>query len=174
MAVEAFRYRGKVYYHFADSFKGATARTICALAVYEELRMRCTAEYLKKHIEATRVLLNPSNGKIRLTDLALINNNLEERLNLAPFPDHVYKLASVIFFDETESPYTYDFVYNKKKIDLWKKDPEMLDFFLKMQFEDLMPYGNMPKESVKRYFTVTELIDRNHHQRLQDILSKKT
>lgn len=174
MAVEAFRHNGKVYYHFANNFKGATGRTICALAIYEELRMRCTADYLRLHIEATKNYLNPKDGRIRLTELAKINNNLEERLNLAPFPDHIYKLASVIFFDETESPFSYDFKYNKKKIDQWKKDPEILDFFLKMQFEDLIPYGSMPKEHVKRYFVVTDLIDKNHQQTLQDKLSKKT
>lgn len=172
MAVEAFRHNGKVYYHFADSFKIPAGRAICALAVYEELRMRCTADYLRLHIEATRQLLNPANGKIRLTELAIINNNLQERLNLAPFPDHIYKLASVVFFDDTESPFSYDFVYNQKKIAEWKKDGEILNFFLTMQFSDLMPFGSMSKEHVQNYFATTELIDQIHQAKLQGVLSK--
>lgn len=173
MAVEAFRHGGRIYYHFEDSFKVPAGRAICALAIYEELRMRCTADYLRKHIRATELLLNPGpDKKIKLTELALINNNLKERLNLAPFPDHIYKLASVIFFDETESPFGYDFSYNKKKIELWKKDPEILNFFLTMQFSDLMPFGNISKERVKSYFEMTELIDKTHHQTLQAVLSK--
>jgi len=173
MAVEAFRHNGKIYYHFADSFKVPAGRAICALAIYEELRMRCTADYLRKHIAATDILLNPSNGKIRLSDLALLNNNLKERLELAPFPDHIYKLASVIFFDETESPFSYDFGYNAKKIEEWKKDSEIMDFFLTMQFQDLMPFGSMSKERVKSYFNTTEMIDQIHQAKIQDVLSKQ-
>lgn len=172
MAVEAFRHNGTVYYHFVDSFKMPAGRAICALAVYEELRMRCTADYLRLHIEATRQLLNPANGKIRLTELAIINNNLQERLNLAPFPDHIYKLASVVFFDDTESPFSYDFVYNQKKIAEWKKDGEILNFFLTMQFSDLMPFGSMSKEHVQNYFATTGLIDQIHQAKLQGVLSK--
>lgn len=172
VAVEAFRHQGKTYYHFTDSFKVPTGRAICAVAVYAELQMRCTADYLRKHIEATETLLNAPAGKIKLTELAKINNNLKERLNLAPYPDHIYKLASVVFFDETESPFSYDFEYNKAKIELWKKDPELLDFFLTMPFKDLMPFGSMSKEHVKSYFRTANLIDKTHQETLQDILSK--
>lgn len=174
VAVEAFKHAGKTYYHFADSFKVPTGRAICAVAIYAELQMRCTADYLRDHIAATDAILNAPAGKIKLTDLAKINNNLKERLNLAPYPDHIYKLASVVFFDETESPFSYDFDYNAKKIEQWKKSPELLDFFLTMQFQDLMPFGNMSKESVKSYFRTANLIDKVHQQTLREILSKKS
>lgn len=172
IAVEAFKHGGKTYYHFEDSFKVPAARAVCALAIYSELQMRCTADYLRKHIAATEMLLNPADRKIKINELAIINNNLKERLNLAPFPDHIYKLASVIFFDETESPFGYDFEYNKKKIELWKRDPEILNFFLTMKFSDLMPFGSMSKQHAQNYFSMTELIDKNHQQKLRDILSR--
>ncbi len=91
--------------------------------------MRCTREYLDKHIRATELVLQCKGGKPDLPTLVQLNTNLKERLNLAPFPDYIYKLASVIFFDATEVPYSYDFKYNEGKIARWKKDPEMLDFF---------------------------------------------
>lgn len=173
IAVEAFRHKGKTYYHFPDNNKTPTGRAICAIAIYEELRMRCSADYLQSHVKATEMLLNPEPGKkIQLTELARINNNLKERLNLAPYPDHIYKLASVVFFDETESPFSYDFNYNKKKIAKWKKDPELLDFFLTMQFQDLMPFSSLSKERVQNYFRVAEMIDQKHLQTIRDILSK--
>lgn len=173
VAVEAFKQAGKTYYHFTDSFKMPAGRAIAAIAIYEELRMRCTADYLAKHIAATEMILNAGSGKIKLNDLAIINNNLKERLNLAPFPDHIYKLASVVFFDETESPFSYDFEYNRKKIELWKKEPELLNFFLTMQFNDLMPFGSMSKERVKGYFETTNLIDKIHQQTLREVLSRR-
>lgn len=173
VAVEAFKHAGKTYYHFTDNFKVPTARAICAVAIYEELRMRCTADYLQKHIAATEQILNAPAGKIKLTDLAKINNNLKERLNLAPYPDHIYKLASVIFFDESESPFGYDFEYNAKKITEWKKAPELLDFFLTMPFKDLIPFGSMSKERAQSYFNIAELVNQNHLQMLREILYKK-
>jgi hypothetical protein len=172
VATEAFRHNGKIYYNFADNFKMPAGRAICALAIYEELRMRCTADYLRKHIAATKAILNPSDKKIKLTDLAIINNNLEERLNLAPFPDHIYKLASVVYFDETESPYNYDFSYNQKKIAEWKKDGELLYFFLNMPFSDLMQFGKLSTAHAQSYFNTAEMINQIHQTQLQGVLSK--
>lgn len=161
-AVEAFRHNGKTYYHFTDSFKMPAGRALCALAIYEELRMRCTREYLEKHIRATEIFLSAEKGRIDLGKIALINANLKERLNLAPFPDHIYKLASVTFFDETESPFSYDFEYNKKKIEAWKRDPKLLDFFLTTQFADLMPSLNTSGLSAETYFTVAKMVEQIH------------
>lgn len=170
-AVEAFTHNGKVYYHFADSFKIPAGRAVFALAIYEELRMRCTREYLEKHIRATELILSPENKRLDLNALAEINHNLKQRLNLAPFPDHIYKLASVTFFDESESPYGYDTNYNAKKIEAWKKDPAMLDFFLQTQFKDLIPFSTTSTSDVSNYFKVAAMIDGMHQQRLQDIIS---
>lgn len=171
-AVEAFRHNGKVYYHFTDSFKIPAGRTLCALAIYEELRMRCTRDYLEKHIKATELILSDPK-KINIQAIALMNANLKERLNLVPFPDHLYKLASVTFFDETESPFSYDFAYNAKKIEEWKKDPTILDFFLQTQFSDLIPFSNTPGSNAQTYFQVSDQIDQYHRQTLQDVLSNR-
>lgn len=171
VAVEAFRHNGTVYYHFTDSFKIPTGRSLCALAIYEELRMRCTREYLEKHIRATEIILsNPKS--LAIGTIAIMNQNLKERLSLVPFPDHIYKLASVTFFDKTESPYSYDFEYNRKKIAAWKKDPEILDFFLRQQFADLIPFSSSPDSNVNQYFQVSEQIDKMHQEYLSEQLSK--
>lgn len=173
IATEAFKHKGKTYYQFADNFKMPAGRAVCALAIYEELRMRCTADYLRMHIEATDKILNAPAGKIKLTALAQINANLKERLNLAPFPDHIYKLASVVFFDENESPYSYDFEYNQKKIAEWKKDGEILYFFLSMPFNDLISLGSLSKERAASYFNTAEMVNQIHQKHLQELLSKK-
>jgi hypothetical protein len=172
-ATEVFRHNGKVYFAFTDTFRIPAGRALCALAIYEELRMRCDREYLEKHIRATELILSPDRKRIDLAALALINNNLKERLNLAPYPDHIYKLASVMFFDQSESPYKYDFVYNQKKIDEWKADPGMLDFFLRTHFKDLMP--SLPSSGINAdtYFQVAEKVNKLHRQQLSDIISSK-
>src|SRR6186713_1937827 len=150
-ATEAFRHNGKVFYKYNDAFKMPAGRCICALAIYSELQMRCTEDYLKKHVRAMELLLSPADKRLRLSEIAQLNQNLKDRLNLAPFPDHIFKLASVTFFDEDESPFGYDFAYNQKKIEAWKNDPAMLDFFLQTQFQDLIPSSNTPELDSKTF-----------------------
>jgi hypothetical protein len=171
MAVEAFRHGGKVYYHFVDSFKIPAGRAICALAIYEELRMRCNQEYLVKHCKAMEIILSDPK-RINIQAIAVMNKNLRERMDLVPFPDHIYKLASVTFFDETESPFSYDFAYNQKKITEWKKDPAILDFFLQTQFNDLIPFSNTSGGTAAAYFQVAAQVDQIHQTYLQEQLSK--
>jgi len=65
---------------------------------------------------------------------------LAERLEFIYDTDLVYKLASVVYFDEKENPEDYDWTYNQKKIDKWKKDKSINDFFLTMPIADLVPF----------------------------------
>src|SRR5262245_40360863 len=115
---KAFEHKGKTFYHFDNAFEIPAGRAMCALTYYEEMHMRCDRAYLEKHCKAIEILLSDPK-KINILAIATIHSNLKDRLNLAPFPDHIYKLASVMFFDAKESPYQYDFVYNQKKIAAW-------------------------------------------------------
>lgn len=174
-ATEAFRDKhGTTYYTFNDAFKMPAGRALCAIAIYEELRMRCTAEYLEKHTRAVELLLSPADKRLNLGAIAQLNQNLKDRLALAPFPDHIYKLASVTFFDESENPTSYDFAYNQRKIDAWKKDPEMLNFFLQTKFKDLMPSLNTPGTDASMFFKVSQQIDTLHQKQLLDAISSNS
>jgi hypothetical protein len=169
--VEAFKLEGTTYYMFDDSFKIPSGRGLCALTIYEEFEMRCTKEYLKTHIRAVEVILSDPK-KININALAIIHRNLKERLDLAAFPDHIYKLASVIFFDDSESPYSYDFAYSKKKIEKWKASGGTLDFFMQTPLKDLIPSLKSQGELAKTYFQVAGEVDLLHQADLQEILSK--
>jgi len=169
---EAFRLDGVTYYMFDDQFKLPTGRGLCALTIYEEFNMRCTREYLELHTRAMEKLLSDPK-KINIQAIAIINKNLGERLNLAMFPDHIYKLASVVFFDKDESPYNYVYQYNAMKIEKWKAPGGTLDFFLKTPLKDLIPSLKLPEENVQDYFQVATQIDQMHQQDLQEVFSKK-
>lgn len=171
--VEAFKLDGTTYLMFDDQFKIPTGRGLCALTIYEEFNMRATREYLESHTKAMEILLSDPK-KINIQAIAVINKNLQERLGLALFPDHVYKLASVIFFDKTESPYNYDYAYNEKKIAKWKAAGGTLDFFLKTPLRDLIPSLKLPDGSAETYFRVADQVDQLHRTDLQSVLSGKT
>ncbi len=170
--IEAFQYKGEVYYMYEDPLNTAIGRGLTGIVNMEELLMRCDIEYLEKHTEAVEKIL--SGKKINIVDLGMLNRNMKERIDfLTIIPQHLFKLASVVFFTAEESPYTYDIVYNKKKIQTWAKDPEMYNFFLqKTQLKTMLPFLNLPPESSQKYREIEEKINKMQMKDLQGILFK--
>lgn len=110
------------------------------MVFYEELKANIDYNYLLWITNEIEALLD----KGKLTKVANLVSLIKERLSLAPEPDLVLKLASVMYFDKNESIYDYDFAYNKKKIANWKT--HKLDaFFLKMPIEKLLPHIDFSK-----------------------------
>lgn len=170
--IEAFDHGGTKYLMFDNAFEIPTGRAFAALAIYGEMDMRCDRDYLEAHTKAMEKLLNPADRKINISYIAQLNLNLKERLELMPLPDFVYKLASVIFFDDSESKYSYDFEYNKKKIAKWKKDPETLDFFLSRLVTELVPSLKSAGSGTQIYMGIAEKIDKIHRGDLTKVLSQ--
>lgn len=172
--IPAFTWKGITYYMHEEPLNTATGRGLTALVFMEELLMRCSVAYLNNHAEATdKILSDPK--KINIGNLARLNQNLKERTKfLMIVPDHLYKLASVVFFTKEESPFRYDEAYNKKnKIGPWSQDKNMYDFFLQQtQLKDLLPYLSLPQESSPTYLLVQEKINTAHRKLLSEILSK--
>jgi hypothetical protein len=169
----AFELGGIRYFQFANQEEVPTGRQFAALAVYNEMEMRCTREYLELNCRAVdKVLSDPK--KISIGILAQLNANLKDRLGLMVIPDFIYKLASVVFFDESESPYKYDYAYNEEKIKKWKESPATLDFFLQTPLKDLIPSLQSQEGVSNIYSAVAEQVAEIHHKALTDILSDVT
>lgn len=166
----AFEHGGHKYYQFENAFDMSTGRGINALTFLEEFNMRVTREYLEKHIKAIELLL--IGPKIQIAEIGIIHRNLKERLDLASFPDHIYKLASVLFFDESESPFSYDMNYNRKKMAAWRADPGMLPFLVQVPLKDMMQFSNMPGENLKTFFNVADAVNEMHIEKISGILYK--
>ena len=168
---EAFEFQGKKYHCFDDAFKIPTGRAMSSLSIYEELKMNASKEYLEKHVKAVDIILSDPK-KININALALIHNNLKERLQMVAMPDYIFKMASVMYFDDSESPYVYDWKYNLEKIEAWKKDPDALVFFLKGPLKGLMPSLDSLSDNAQIYFNVSEQVDQLHQASLSQVLSK--
>jgi hypothetical protein len=168
--IEAFELGGTTYYMFDQTAEVPTGRMLAALAIYQELEMRVDKEYLELHTKAMEKILSSPKG-INITYITQLNLNIKERLELMPLPDFVYKLASVIFFDETESPYSYSFEYNSKKIEEWKKSGDTLDFFLTRLSSELIPSLKPVNGNTKMFFQVAEQVAGIHLTDLTKILS---
>ena len=167
----AFEHGGKKYFQFENGFDMSAGRGLHAMTIYEEFSMRCDRAYLEKHVKAIEILLNDPKG-IKIGPIVEIHANLRDRLNLAPYPEHIYKLASVLFFDETESPFSYDGAYNQKKMAEWRADPEMLPFLVKGPLKLLMPFTDTVSDNLRTYFKVNEAVNEMHQGKILDVLSR--
>lgn len=137
----AFEVGGTKYYKHTNEANIPFKRALKVISIYNELDMRCTRGYLQKHSEAVANLLNKTPFKTNtLLELMKLNNQLKERLDWIYDTDIVYKLASVVYFDETENPEDYDWVYCQRKIDKWKKESTVTNFFLSMPIKELIPF----------------------------------
>lgn len=168
----AFEYKGVEYYHFPDQAAAPAGRQFMALAYYQELQMNVDKQYLEKFTASIdKILSDPK--KISIKDIFRLNEYLKERLSLMPMPDYIYRLASVMFFDNSESPYQYDYEYNQKKIEKWKASGDMLAFFLQTPLKDLIPLSTYAGENFKTFLPVIEKMDTIHREHLSEVLSQK-
>ena len=169
----AFKSGDTQYYMLKDSFNSFCMRALTGIAAYEEWEMRCDRNYLDTFAKALDAAINNPNA-IRIQDLVVLKMQLDDRLNFAlPTMEVVYRFASVVFFDENESPYRYDEVYNREKIERWKKDMDIPAFFLTVPIKTLIPLPVISEIDLKTYYQTLELVDKKHLSDLQEIISSR-
>lgn len=121
-------------------------RGLMAHMFYYEMEMRYRSEdlLLETALE-DEILDKPKITMQDLITLKLILRSRRERMELPFETDSLIKLASVAFIDEGESPYEYNNTYNNEvKIPRWKRNPEVLAFFLKTPIVGLHGYLKQP------------------------------
>lgn len=169
----AFELGGVQYYQFASVTDMPVSRGLSALWIYDEFKMKADERYLKLHVKAVNQILSGEKGKINLNILRDINRNLEERMGLAAISEHIYKLASVHFFDATESIYEYDAKHAEEKMKLWRSQPETLGFFLTQPLKPYLPFSDMPLSDVLTFLKIADQIAETHLKGLPGRSSKK-
>lgn len=169
--VEAFNCGGVQYYEFDDAFNVPCARMFAAMNYYAELQMRCTREFLQAHCAAVNnSLKNPKT--IDITKIVLLTQQLEERLNLIFDHEILYKLASVIYFDKSENPYSFDYKYALQKVQAWKKE-KVEDFFLSQPLRKFIPLKDMSESDLLNYMKIAELMQEQQLASIFSMLSEK-
>lgn len=168
--VPAFISGGVQYSEFDDTFNLPCLRALTALDFYEEFRQRVSLEYLQKHVDAVDAILSDPK-KINIGEVSKLNRNLKERMGIFNF-DLAYKLASVIYFDESENPYKYDFKYGREKIEKWKKDMSVDAFFLQTPLQKLIPSLVTSDGSLATYSQIETRAAKYYHDSLTTVLSR--
>ncbi len=159
----AFTCNGVDYYQYSDFNNIPALRGLKTMVFYEEMRCKCTLEYLKLHVEAIDNILNQS--KINIFEIKKLNEQMKERTEMALDTELIYKLASVVFFDKNENTEDYDFSYNLKKIANWKNG-NAAAFFLLKPVQELLPVLKSIEENLEMYSQVVEELNQQHWENL--------
>jgi len=154
------------YYTLKDISNTFSQRALEAMAVYDELAMRCDANYLRGYVHAMKENMK---SQLNIPEIYRLTNEIEERLNfIVPTADLIWKLAAIAYFDKSESPYGYDAEYAKVKIEKWKSDKTLNTVFFLKCMPNLMPSFDTSKIDLATYLKVQSLVADKH---LEHILS---
>src|SRR5690606_15589390 len=109
----AFKVKGKTYYRFVDDFRMPVGRYKYVYAYSKEVEMRMDIDTLKTYVLELKRCLTGEKKIIDMEGAWKIIFSLETRVNLAFEPETVRRLASVVYFDDTEDLSTYDQKHGK-------------------------------------------------------------
>lgn len=170
----AFSIGDRHYFRFDDPLSIPYDRGLKTLVYYRELDMNVDRDTLIAHTEAFDNVLSGQRVTLKeILDLKQLNDFLKAKLQLPKEPELMYKLASVVFFDQHENPMTYEFKYGEAKIRHWKKEASIADFFLQMPLRQLIPYLDYAGENIEQFSQMTQKAKNQHLEFLSTMLSEK-
>ena len=162
------------YFRFDDMLNIPYNRALQTLVYYKEVGMNCDPDYLKAHAMAFDNALSKTVVNIdTLVQLKILNDQLKQRLELPKEPDLMYKLASVVFFDQFENPEVYEFKYGENKIKAWKKNTSLTDFFLSKPLLELIPYLRYAGKNLQQFSEMTQRVSKEHLANISAMLSEE-
>jgi hypothetical protein len=151
------------YYQFKQDVEIPAGRYTWIDAYMREHEMRMSLDVLRGYIGAIREQISGEMGQINLSNVSVLLYKMETRTDLAFSPETIKRLASVIYFDISESLKSYDQEYGNLKIKQWEQH-KFLDFFLCRPLKELLGLHDTSLESLQNYITLSQQI-------LQDLTS---
>jgi hypothetical protein len=145
------------YYQFKQDLEIPAGRYTWIDAYMREHEMRMSLDVLRGYIGAIREQISGEMGQINLSNVSVLLYKMETRTNLAFSPETIKRLASVIYFDITESLKSYDQDYGNLKIKQWEQH-KFLDFFLCRPLKELLGLHDTSLESLQNYITLSQQI----------------
>jgi hypothetical protein len=153
----AFECKGKKFYRMAHEFRMPTGRYKFLDAYLLEHELRMTPKMFNDYLDKIEALLNGKGGVINLSQIAVTVHNMRTHANLLFVPDTIKKLASVVYFDDSEDLRDYDPEYGKKKIAIWETD-DTYAFFLTKPIVELLNLEGTSVTSLQTYMNQAQIV----------------
>jgi len=145
----AFECGGVKYYRAIKEYILPVGRYKWIDATLNEVDIRMTMPLLRAFMAKLKKNLNGSNG-IDLGEAFKVIYSIETRCDLDWEPETVKRLASVVYFDETEDLRDYDIEYGQKKIKSWEQHNNY-SFFLTRPIAELLNLSDTSETSLQKY-----------------------
>ena len=156
----AFKFLSTQYYRFKKDIDVPYGRYKWISSYLHEHELRMDLTTLKAYIESIKKSLSGEKGKVNISDAITTITKMESRMELAFDVKTAFKLASVVYFDDTEDLTSFDREKARGKIAAWEKDAKQLDFFLTRPMGELLGLSNISAESLLDYIrTQGEIIE---------------
>jgi hypothetical protein len=149
----AFECNEIAYYRFKDGeFKMPVGRHKFVEAYLAQTELRMDLKTLTGYLDQIDKYLNSG----QLAKVAVASYAIRSRCNMGFEPETIERLASVVYFDETEDLSDYNPNYGTQKIEMWKKH-DFMGFFLTRPIEELCSLKGISEESLRSYITQIEV-----------------
>lgn len=139
----------------AHEFRMPTGRYKFFDAYLLEHDLRMTQKMFNDYLDKIEAVLNGRGGTIKLGDIHVLVHNMRTHAKLAFVPSTIKRLASVVYFDDTEDLRDYDPEYGEKKIADWETD-DKYTFFLTRPITELLNLEGISPESLQTYMRWAE------------------
>lgn len=146
----AFVCNGITYYRFKKDYDMPVGRYKWVHNTLNEVNLRMTNEMLMGYIDQLMGILSGKKGKVDLTEAVIMLTKMKSHATLEFNIATVERLASVLYFDDTEILHTYDRDKGRKKIAEWRA-ANNVDPFLMKPIGELLKLKDFSINSFQEY-----------------------
>lgn len=138
---------GYSYYRMVNEQRIPALRAMAAKDVWQELEHRIPRQVLEGYFQSIMDLTN----KGQLAQIAVLTEAMQERSSYITHVGLLYKLATVLYFDQTENPLDYDPVYAYEKMKRWQESRSVDAFFLETPMIEFLPFSDLSSIDLNAY-----------------------
>jgi len=160
---------GTHYYKLKNHYDIFQDRAAFMLQFSTEMDMRLTSDMLNEFMDKIIELTKIKDGEVDLGGIQVLAKEIKYRQEWLFEPESLYRMASVMWFDLKEDITTYDWQYNKEKIDSWKKKEEVLPYLCGQLLDGQNPFLSLSHKDSQLYLRKL----REQLERQQTYLSKQ-
>lgn len=155
----AFTSGGVHYFKFNTEVNIPFQRAVAARDILTEELWQIDPTVLKGWTESliNVVINNKLTPEKKLFEVGVLASRLKEQMELSFSLVRQLKLATVLYFDETENPLDYEYPYNKKKMEHWMKHNDVRSFFLNLPQYLYLPSGTELTQNFPNYLQAESL-----------------
>ena len=161
----AFKANGKRWYKWQVVEQMPILRLMMAKDYLDQLEVGAERRDIVAYLEVVTKAINEPN--INRSKLAIITEQLSQRLQMVTNTDLLYRLAGVYFVTDSEVLEQTTIELVELKADAFKASMPISDFFLMSRLRDFLPSGNTSQLNLEA-FSRAETVEQK--ERLQSLL----